>query len=386
MKLIHTADVHLDASFAASGMPPAYGNRRRQSLRDTFARILRRAAEWPADAVLIAGDLFEHERVSRDTVAFLRQAFESVRPIPIFIAPGNHDPWVPSSPYATEPWPANVFIFNRAEWTDYALKNLPLTVHGFAFDGPDISRNPFGQLLVPRDGRVHVAVAHGSERNRQPAGKTAYAPFDARLAAPDGLTYLALGHFHRVTRIEGDFTAHVYYSGAPEGHGFDETGPHYYLEVEIDPEPRQVRVTPMPSSQTCYEVRTVDCTDFASAQDLVDALRALANGDGAAKVLRVRLTGWCAPALATAIENVHDVVAGAFEFLELINETQPEEDYAELSREDTSLGEFIRQMETAIHAAPDERIRRMLNRAREAGLAAYRDQELPIRGTTPEGG
>ena len=36
-----------------------FGNRRRQSLRDVFSAILRRAKEWPADAVLIAGDLFE---------------------------------------------------------------------------------------------------------------------------------------------------------------------------------------------------------------------------------------------------------------------------------------------------------------------------------------
>lgn len=62
-------------------------------------------------------------------------------------------------------------IFRTASWTEETLKNVPLTVHGFAFDGPDISRNPFHELRVADDGRIHVAVAHGSERGHQPAGK-----------------------------------------------------------------------------------------------------------------------------------------------------------------------------------------------------------------------
>jgi len=367
-------------------MPPAFANRRRQSLRDVFASIMRRAAEWPADAVLIAGDLFEHDRISRDTVAFLRKTFEGIRPIPVFIAPGNHDPYVRHSPYATEPWPANVFVFNRPEWAEYALHNVPLTVHGFAFDGPDISANPFGRLSAPWDGRIHVAVAHGSERSRQPAGKDAYAPFDARDAAADGLLYLALGHFHRVTCIEGHFKTHVYYSGAPEGHGFDETGPHHYLEVEIHPETRNLSVRPVVSSRTVFDVREIDCSGFGNAQELVETLRGMANSERAAKALRVRLKGICPVSLRPALAGMRDVLSDAFEFLELVDDTQPEEDYAALSRESTSLGEFARQMAEAIQAAPDERTRRMLLRAREAGLAAYRGQDLPALGFSGETG
>ena len=130
MKLIHTADIHLDASFAASGLPLGFGNRRRQALRRVFERILTRAQAWPADAVLIAGDLYDHRRISRDTIAFLREQFERIRPIPILIAPGNRDPFTPASPYASEAWPANVFIFGEPRWTAHELHHVPLTVHG----------------------------------------------------------------------------------------------------------------------------------------------------------------------------------------------------------------------------------------------------------------
>ena len=150
MRIIHTSDVHLDASFAGAGMPPDFGNRRRQSLRDVFRDIVARAAAWPADVLLIAGDLFEAERVTRDTVAFLKSEFESLAPIPVFVAPGNHDPYVQSCPYSTDSWPGNVVIFREPTWAEHVIEETLWTVHGFGFDGADVSRNPFGNLQIPR--------------------------------------------------------------------------------------------------------------------------------------------------------------------------------------------------------------------------------------------
>lgn len=381
MKLIHTSDIHLDASFAAAGLPPAFGNRRRQAIRDVFHGILERAVAWPADAVLIAGDLFEQERVSRDTVAFLRREFERVRPVPVFIAPGNHDPYGPSSPYATEAWPANVFIFSRPEWSAHPLKHLPLTVHGFAFDGIEISNNPFDSLHPPSDGRIHVAVGHGSERGHQPPGKESYAAFDAAEAAAEGLHYLALGHFHAMTPIEGPFATRIYYSGSPEGFGFRETGDRHYLEIEIDENnPGNMQVRPVRSSKTLYASHLLDCGELNDAQQIIDAIRAMAGPPPPDRVLRVTLTGACPAELRAAFPAVADALARDIEYLDLVDETGPAEDFDLLSSENTSLGEFIRRMNKQIEDAPDDSLREMLNRAREVGLAAWRGRDVPVRG------
>ena len=378
MRLIHTADVHLDASFAGAGMPPGLGNRRRQSLRDVFRRIMRRAAEWPADAVLLPGDLLDTERASRDTIVFLRDTFESIRPIPVFIAPGNHDPYVTGSPYATETWPANVHIFRRPEWSSVEVEGLPLTVHGFAFDGPYISMNPFGSLRVPADGRIHVAAAHGSERSRQPSGKKSYAPFDAASAAVSGLQYLALGHFHAMTPVPGFETA-MYYSGAPEGHSFGEPGPHHYLEVEIDASGR-VTATPVESSRMVYDVRTVHCADFTNSGQLVELLRGFAPEGEPGRLLRVLLQGEIQPTIQNALGAVRDAVADEFVFLDLVDETHPVEDYASLARSNTTMGAFIARIGQEVDDAPDAARGAVLARARQVGLAAYRGRDLPIRG------
>lgn len=378
MRIIHTADIHLDASFAATGMPAGFGNRRRQSLRDVLHEVLQRAVAWPADAVLIAGDLFDLDRVSRDTVAFLRREFASVQPVPIFIAPGNHDPYVSMSPYALEPWPDNVVIFRSPQWTAHELDERPLTVHGFAFDGLDISENPFGKLRVPLDGRIHVAVGHGSERGHQPPDKTSYAPFDAEEAAVDGLSYLALGHFHAYTPLDPVGTTRMCYSGAPEGHGFGEPGPHHYLEIEIDAS--GATVTPVVSSSVVYTAETLDCSQFSTTQEIVEALRALAHRTPASQIARVTLSGSCTDALIAGTSAVYDAVANLFEYLEIVDAMHPVDDYESLAREHTSLGAFVRALNEAIAQAEDDAERLVRERAREVGVAAYRGIDLPIRG------
>ncbi len=364
------------------GAPAGFGNRRRQAVRDVFLRILQRAKEWPADAVLIAGDLLDYERASRDTVVFLQEEFKRLAPIPVFLAPGNHDPYTVISPYATEEWPSNVTIFHRSEWTAHALAAIPLTVHGFGFDGPDISVNPFGNLQIPRDDRVHVAVGHGTAMGSAPSEMGAYAPFSPALAADHRLAYLALGHFHGMKAIEAPFGTVMYYSGAPEGHGFNECGLHYFLEVELDA--GRVQVNPVPSCQSLYEVYTVDCSAFVSKQQAIDAIRALAPQDGRSRIARIWLTGSCADAWRGEALVIRDSVAPLFEYLDLVDELEPAEDFEMLARDETSLGVFVRRMLKESDMVAEPAKRRMLARALEVGVAAFRDRPLPIRGAGGE--
>lgn len=382
MRFVHTADVHLDACFASAGFPAAYANRRRQSLRDVFHSIITRAGQWPAEALLISGDLFDLERVTRDTIAFLRAEFESLRPIPVIIAPGNHDPFVASSPYVTESWPDNVFIFSKPEWTSRVFFEDRLVVHGFAFDGYDISKNPFGTLEIDGDNALHVAVAHGSERGHQPPDGKLYAPFDASDAAVPGLAYMALGHFHSVTQIEGDFDTCIYYSGAPEGHDFSECGPHHFLEVEIGDDKPVVRA--VPSSRVVYASHAIECDGLATSQDIIEAVRAFA-ADGARQhgvriIARIAFTGVCPSSIMSELSSISDAVSSEFEHLVLLDQTRSPDDYEELAKEASTLGVFVRRMNSEIQDEPDPGRQRVLERAREVGLAAYRDERLAIRG------
>ena len=255
-------------------------------------------------------------------------------------------------------------------------------MHGFGFDGPDVSVNPFGSFPPVQLGAIHVALAHGSALGHQPPDKASYAPFDPAAAAVEGLRYLALGHFHGYTPIEGDFPTVMAYSGSPEGHGFNETGMHHHLEVEIDQD--DVHVTPVPSAQSVYLAAGIDCSGFASSQDVIDAIRALPREEGAQTIARITLTGTSTPECRGEIDAIYDAVAPGFEFMLLENKTAPAEDYSALAEQQTSLGGFVARLNAELADTKDTPEREMLVRARELGLAAYRNRPITFQGLERE--
>lgn len=382
MKIIHTSDVHLDRCFAGSSQSVQFGNRRRQSLRDVFQTIISRAREWPADVLLIAGDLFEYDRVTSDTIAFIRNEFKSIPNTLIFIAPGNHDPYIPDSPYATESWPENVHVFKKSTWESASVHAGTTYIHGFGYDSPYFTENPFGQLVIPEKQRdaIHLAVAHGSETAHRPADKEEYAPFSVQQAVTPGLHYLALGHYHAGRELKGDFDTRVFYSGSPEGVSFQETGMHHYVEIEIDSAEGPIVVNPVPVSHMIYVDEVLPCDEFKTSEEVTGALRTIAQGYEVQVIGRFTLIGACEPAIQSEIGLIHDSASLDFEYLEVIDRTNPYEDYAELAREDTSLGLYARVLNAQIDAAGDGARREMLERARELGIAAFRDRNVEIKG------
>ena len=63
MKLIHCADLHLDSKLNTY-LDSDRAKRRRDELLRNFERLVRYASENQVEAVLIAGDLFDRDKVS----------------------------------------------------------------------------------------------------------------------------------------------------------------------------------------------------------------------------------------------------------------------------------------------------------------------------------
>ncbi len=335
-----------------------------------------RAATWPADAVLIAGDLFNLDHVERDTIAFLQAEFDALHPLPILIAPGECDPYVPHSPYATASWPSNVTIFDQPQWTSRTFEGLKLIIHGVGRTQAEMPEHPFGSLeLAAQEGWTQVALAHALERHCCAADRPVCVPFDAASADRDGLAYLALGHEHTMMPVPGGSNTVMYYSGSPEGHGFDDPGKRYYLEVEI--EDAGVQVTPVPCASVLFGTHTLDCSGLDSVEQIIDAVRALAadadNSNSHASV--VSLTGMVATELLVDMDQIQQHAASAFEGLRLMNNLEPLDDLDELAQGNTCLGVFIQRLSGEIADVPDDARLHFVRRARSLGLAAYRQQQ-----------
>ncbi|MGZ6256237.1 MAG: metallophosphoesterase family protein [Candidatus Limnocylindria bacterium] len=216
MRLLHFADLHLDAPFAWAR--PEVARLRRRNRRETLTRILQLADEERVDGVLCGGDLFEQERFTPDTVTFLRESFARTDR-PIYLAPGNHDWYSPRSPYALVEWSPNVHLFTEAHLTPVELDE-GVTLWGAAHRAPAGTAGFFDDFRTDRGG-VHLALVHASEKSALPfqeSGKEPHSPFDAAELEAAGIAHAFLGHYH-VARDRARYT----YPGNPDPLEFGES-------------------------------------------------------------------------------------------------------------------------------------------------------------------
>ena len=227
VKIIHGADFHLDSPF--SGLSPERAAQRRGEQRDLLTRLAQLAREKQADLVLLSGDLMDGETVYRETAQALSQALGGI-PCPVFLAPGNHDCYSPSSVYATLDWPDNVHIFTSPAVEGVDLPQLNCTVYGRAFCSPHETDSPLAGFQAAEDGRLTLACLHGDT-----APGSGYGPISQEEIAASGLDYLALGHVHQHSGLQRAGRTAWAYPGCPEGRGFDETGEKGVLLLHAQP-------------------------------------------------------------------------------------------------------------------------------------------------------
>jgi DNA repair exonuclease SbcCD nuclease subunit len=231
IRLLHTADVQL--GMRATEVPEVAYRVRQQRL-DTLGRLVALAKEETVNLVLVAGDLFEDNQVSAETVYRAASTLQDAAPIPVYVLPGNHDPLTADSVYHRSAFrdhrPTNVVILDGEEPISLpgGLGNLypcPCRQRRSSFDP---SAELPQRVRAATEG-VQIAVAHGCL-----AIEGRYSPDDHPIS-PDaamkaGLDYLALGHWHS-WYLHDERTA---YPGTPEGTAFGERDSGTALLVSIE--------------------------------------------------------------------------------------------------------------------------------------------------------
>src|SRR5260221_12850865 len=104
MRFVHTADWQIGARFRQFG-------EKAPALRAVRLRTLRRALEYAeavgVDGFLVAGDLFEDNEVDAASVGAVFELLAASSAVPIFLLPGNHDPFTgPGSLWGRAPFSA----------------------------------------------------------------------------------------------------------------------------------------------------------------------------------------------------------------------------------------------------------------------------------------
>ena len=237
MRFLHLADVHLDTPFA--GRSAAVRDRLREAAREAFGRAVSCALVERVHAVLVAGDLFDGERLSFRTERFLLEELCRLAEagVPVIYATGNHDPG--RDAYRTRPlgWPPNV---------ELVADGTPRTITVHDGEGVEVgrvtaaghaSRRETADLAAGfppagKDDLSRVALLHSQVRESRGAEEhDPYAPCDLLQLLASGYDYWALGHVH-LRQCLAEAPA-VHYSGNVQGRTHRESGPKGGLLVDV---------------------------------------------------------------------------------------------------------------------------------------------------------
>ena len=289
--ILHCADLHLEASFAASQLPAAVGRERRLGLREALVRILALAREKQVDAVTVAGDLYEQVYATPDTAEFLRQQFADLAPIRVYIAPGESDPYTEDSLYALTHWPENVSVCSAGQMSPVELAP-GIRLWGAACP-PEPGYNTLDGIRGDRTG-INLLLLHAaSARQASPEDRKLF--WLDELALRDaGFDVALLGHHHN-GQISQEGGVQCVYPGSPEPLApVEADGDHHVVLLSI--EDGAFAPERIPVDQWRYIVLRVDlsgCSSPEEAAALVTVSLRSAPGGGVDErtICRVTLIG-----------------------------------------------------------------------------------------------
>jgi predicted MPP superfamily phosphohydrolase len=198
--IVHSSDLHLDSGTSDGEL-------------DSLERVIEVSQRLDADLLLLAGDVFDNNRVPLTLIDRASRLLADVDR-PVVILPGNHDCLVPESVYRRGGLadPSNIWVLGVSVDDSVLFSALDLEVWGRAhFDYGDMS--PLSAVR-PKSARWQIAVAHGHLVRGPHDLHRSYLIRDDEIA-DSGADYVALGHWD-VAFAAGDGKVPAYYSGSPD--------------------------------------------------------------------------------------------------------------------------------------------------------------------------
>lgn len=213
---IHCADLHLGSRFKGLGdTDPALASKLRESVKESFERIIDAAVSRDVDALVISGDVYDDRNELPSTRLWFSEQLSRLRK-PVFICKGNHDSdtsWDRSIAY-----PGNVHVFGTEP------ERIPLgdgfEIIGVSYSTSHETRN-LASMIQGDAARFTIACLHCDLESVSEGYP--YAPCSMSDLLGRSVDYWALGHIHR--RCVVSKSPYIVYPGNIQGRSFKETGP-----------------------------------------------------------------------------------------------------------------------------------------------------------------
>lgn len=364
VKILHCADIHFDTPF--QGLTPMEAQGRKEDLRETFGKVIEIVKKQSITILLIAGDLFDHDKTTKSTLEYIINKFEEIEDVKVFISPGNHDPYTSKSFYSILTWPSNVHIFKNTLERVY-IPELNTCVYGIAFSNSHEKQCLIQDFHVEDKDAINIMVVHGDVIGKGQA--TYYNPIKKDTIENSGLDYLALGHKHGYSGVCKVGATHWAYAGNPEGRGFDELGVKGILLGEVGK--GHCRMDFLDISKRKYWDVMLDISGVYTYEEIVcKCLYEINVGDKGKDIYRITLIGELDGEFPIFASVLKDKLNDDFYRVKIEDRTKIALNYSALEEEYSLKGIFARKMREKIVRTEDEDEKMKLEESLKLGLRA----------------
>lgn len=408
VRLIHTADLHLDAAFS-SRFSKEEAEERRRKLLIAWNKLLDFGAEKKVQAVLIAGDLFDSPVVSRSTMDIFLSSIRKNPEISFFYLRGNHD--TKSTFRFQDNLPKNLFLFSH-EGKKYRL-NERLVLAGLEYYGRGEEEenqyffaseeeeelalegaNSFLTKEEPAQGiwnfkeeDCNLLMLHGILRESSASGgeteeKATFGAKQDEVQNEDGISlkalskyplhYLALGHIHK--REEGSFGALSYlYPGCLQGRGFDEEGEKGFYYLEINENSKEIHTEFVPLKDGEFRIIEVSLSEEDGTLEALDKIKEKIREEsiGEKDSLRIILKGEKSPEGERNLRYLEKQLEENHAYIEIKEECRLRLRKEDFVHEKSLKGEFLRMVSDSESLSEEEKEKIIL-----LGIGLLQGEEL----------
>lgn len=389
VKLIHTADLHLDSAFRSRFTKEEAENRRQKQLM-AWKELLSFAVEKKVQGILIAGDLFDSPVVSHGTMDFFLSTISEHPEISFFYLRGNHD--TENTFCYQENLPKNLFLFSD-KGKKYRL-NDRLLLAGVEYGTKDISfgenegatqgagqaaeqgvgqENAHGaealskseseseeesKFLKLKEEDCNILLLHGALYQGTPKGEAVQGEEGIFLKNLEKLplSYIALGHIHKGGEGKLNNGALWAYPGCLQGRGFDEEGERGFLYLKVEEEKKEIRKEFIPIKQGEFRILEIELLEDEGTLACLKKIEVEMEKAGIAKEdsLRIILKGKKGLEQERNLRYLQLQLQDSVFFLEIRDECELSWNREEAMKEKSLKGEFLRVLAAADNLSKEE--------------------------------
>lgn len=389
VKLIHTADLHLDSAFRSRFTKEEAENRRQKQLM-AWKELLSFAVEKRVQGILIAGDLFDSPVVSHGTMDFFLSTISEHPEISFFYLRGNHD--TENTFRYQENLPKNLFLFSE-KGKKYRL-NDRLLLAGVEYGTKDISfgenegatqgagqaaeqgvgqENAHGaealskseseseeesKFLKLKEEDCNILLLHGALYQGTPKGEAVQGEEGIFLKNLEKLplSYIALGHIHKGGEGKLNNGALWAYPGCLQGRGFDEEGERGFLYLKVEEEKKEIRKEFIPIKQGEFRILEIELLEDEGTLACLKKIEVEMEKAGIAKEdsLRIILKGKKGLEQERNLRYLQLQLQDSVFFLEIRDECELSWNREEAMKEKSLKGEFLRVLAAADNLSKEE--------------------------------